>query len=123
MRPFLEILALGRGAKKQFLVVALLVSLGTGAKLFEPWIYRTIVDDIAGVFVAPQPLLRVEGFLDHLGRSIGHVPGSAGRIFQAPLQKQAPGAGRRTLEPRPADHVFATVLLGALLIVLIRALS
>jgi ABC-type multidrug transport system fused ATPase/permease subunit len=123
MRPFLEILALGRGAKKQFLVVALLVSLGTGAKLFEPWIYRTIVDDIAGVFVAPQPLRRVEGFLEHLGRSIGHVPGSAGRIFQAPLQKQAPGAGPRTLEPRPADHAFATVLLGALLIVLIRALS
>ena len=39
----------GRG----FLLVALLVSIGTAASLFEPWIYRAIVDDIAGVFVAP----------------------------------------------------------------------
>ena len=46
------------------------------------------VDDIAGVFIAPQPFLRVEGFLEHLGRSIEHLPSSAGRIFKAPVLRQ-----------------------------------
>ena len=57
MKSLLRILALGRGRAGRFALVALLVSLGTAASLFEPWIYRAIVDDVAGVFVA-SPAVR-----------------------------------------------------------------
>ena len=46
--------------------IGILVSLGTMAALVEPWIYSTIVDDIAGTWVADEPLQlpdRVLGFL------------------------------------------------------------
>lgn len=57
MRAFIEILTLGRHRLKAFALVAVLVSLGTGATLFEPLIYRAIIDDIAGVFVAPPAVV------------------------------------------------------------------
>jgi hypothetical protein len=52
MQTFLEVLKLGRDRLRGFILVAVLVSLGTGAALLEPWIYRAIIDDVAGVFVA-----------------------------------------------------------------------
>ena len=53
METFFRVLALGRERRRDFLTIAALVSAGTVATLFEPWIYRAIIDDIAGVFVAP----------------------------------------------------------------------
>ena len=58
VRSVIQILLLGRDRAKAFAFVAVLVSLGTVATVFEPWIYRSIIDDIAGVFVTPSAVVR-----------------------------------------------------------------
>jgi len=106
------------------LVVALLVSLSTASSLVEPWIYRAIIDDIAGVFVAPDPLEYADRAVEDVTRSLRHLPGSLGRMFNAPLQKFSGAADeRRALESRTPQQAIATVLLGALLLVLVRLAS
>jgi ABC-type multidrug transport system fused ATPase/permease subunit len=117
-------LGLGRGHVPELLLVALLVSLGTAASLFEPWIYRAIVDDVAGVFVAPAPVIRAEHALTELGLAFRHVPHSGQRIFKAPLRRmRAEDAGRRQLPPRTPHQAMATVLIGAALLLVTRLLS
>jgi ABC-type multidrug transport system fused ATPase/permease subunit len=125
VRTLLAILALARRHVAGFTVVALLVSLGTAATLFEPWIYRAIVDDIAGVFVAPRPVAEAEAFFEHLGSASGHFVHSSRRIFRAPLQrlKREAGEPRRQLPPRTAPQAVATVILGASLLLVTRLLS
>ncbi len=117
-------LALGRGQGRGFLTVALLVSLGTAASLFEPWIYRAIVDDVAGVFVTPGPVVKAEHALQELGAAFRHVPHSSARIFRAPLRKmRAEETGRRALPARSPHQAMATVFIGAVLLLVTRLLS
>ena len=123
MKTLWEVLALGRRKIPGFVLVAVLVSLGTAASLVEPWIYRAIIDDVAGVFVEPAPLARVESILENIDRSSRHIESSGRRVFQAPMRKAEPSAPRRTLAPRTVHQALATVLIGALLVVLVRALS
>lgn len=72
--------------------VALLVSLSTAASLFEPWIYHAIIDDIAGVFVAPDPLEYADRAVDDVVRALHHLPGSVDRMFSGLLQRFAGGS-------------------------------
>ena len=123
MKTLWEVLALGRSRIPGFVLVALLVSLGTAASLVEPWIYRAIIDDVAGVFVEPAPLTRVESVLENLGRSRQHMGSSGRRVLHAPLRKTEPSAPRRTIAPRTLHQALATVLIGALLVVVVRAVS
>jgi ABC-type multidrug transport system fused ATPase/permease subunit len=123
MKTLWEVLALGRSRIPGFVLVAVLVSLGTGASLVEPWIYRAIIDDVAGVFVEPAPLARVELALENLGRARAHMGSSGRRVFHAPLRKVEPSAPRRSLAPRTVHQALATVLIGALLVVVVRAVS
>jgi ABC-type multidrug transport system fused ATPase/permease subunit len=117
-------LALGRGHVGGFLVVALLVSLGTAASLFEPWIYRAIVDDIAGVFVAPQPVTQAGHALQELSKAVQHVPHSGRRMFRAPLHRVRPEEPQpRRLPPRTPNQAVATVMIGAVLLLVTRLLS
>ena len=60
MQAFMQVLMLGRERLKAFARAAVLVSVGTVATLVEPWIYRSIIDDIAGVFVAPPAVVKAE---------------------------------------------------------------
>lgn len=46
-----RLLRLARPFRRQFLVIALLALLGTGADLLQPLIYRTAINDVAGLFV------------------------------------------------------------------------
>jgi len=109
---------------RALLVVALLVSLSTASSLVEPWIYRAIIDDIAGVFVAPDPLEYADRALEDVTRSLQHLPGSLGRMFNALPQKSAGAADeRRALAFRTPQQAIATVLVGALLLVLVRLVS
>jgi ATP-binding cassette subfamily B protein len=106
------------------LVVALLVSLSTASSLVEPWIYRAIIDDIAGVFVAPDPLEYADRAMEDVTRSLRHLPGSLGRMFNAPLQTFSGAADeRRALESKTPQQAIATVLVGALLLVLVHLAS
>jgi ATP-binding cassette subfamily B protein len=125
VRTLLAILALARRHIGRFTIVALLVSVGTVATLFEPWIYRAIVDDIAGVFVAPRPVAQAEAFFEHLGSATGHFAHSSRRIFHAPLQrlKAQPGEPARRLPARTAPQAVATVILGAILLLVSRLVS
>ena len=45
------LLQLARPYRKRFLLIALLALLGTGADLLQPLIYRTAINDVAGLFV------------------------------------------------------------------------
>lgn len=122
METFFRVLALGRERRRDFLTIAALVSAGTVATLFEPWIYRAIIDDIAGVFVAPQPLLEAEGWFERIWRSLEHVPGSWARVFTAPFVAFA-DAGSRLLTERSVPQAVATVLAGAATLVVLRLVA
>src|SRR5262249_56090928 len=65
--------------------VALLVSLSTAASLFEPWIYHAIIDDIAGVFVAPDPLEYADRAVDDVVRALPHLPPTVDPLFNGLL--------------------------------------
>jgi hypothetical protein len=56
LKSFFQIIRLGRQNIRSFLAIGFLASPGTGISLFEPWIYRAMIDDIAGIFVAPHSL-------------------------------------------------------------------
>jgi ABC-type multidrug transport system fused ATPase/permease subunit len=124
VKTILRTLALGRGRVGGFLLVALLVSLGTAATLFEPWIYRAIVDDVAGVFVTPVPVQRAERAVEELATPFEHLAKSGKRIFHSPLQRMTrEDVGRRHLPPRTRSQAVATVIVGAALLVVTRLLS
>jgi ATP-binding cassette subfamily B protein len=123
VRTLLNVLALGRRRIPGFLIVAALVSLGTAASLVEPWIYRAIIDDVAGVFVEPAPLARIESVVEGVGLSREHISGSGKRVFHAPLHRTHPEAPRRKLHPRTVPQAFATVIVGAILLVVLRAVA
>ena len=124
MNTILHLLRLGRDRLGGFVVVALLVSLGTAATLFEPWIYRAIVDDIAGVFVTPRPVAEAERAFEGLGSPIEHLKTSGKRIFHAPLKIVTSESGRpRKLPPRTPPQAVATVVIGAILLVATRLLA
>jgi ATP-binding cassette, subfamily B, bacterial len=121
VQTFLQVLTLARGRGRSFLVVALMVSFGTAATLCEPWIYRAIIDDIAGVFVPPRAVVEVEGAFENAARSVEHWSGALGRIFTVPMAPfESTDATRRTLDPKHPREAAATVLLGAMLLVVIR---
>jgi ATP-binding cassette subfamily B protein len=123
VRSLLNILALARGQWRRFLLIAVLVSAGTGAALFEPWIYRAIVDDIAGVFVPPAPVVRAERLAQEVAGNAERLLHSGHRIFKPPLRKHADKEHRRALAPRTAREATTTVLFGAFLLVLTRLVA
>ena len=123
MKTILYILALARKHAAGFALAALLVSAGTAASLLEPWIYRAIVDDVAGVFVTPRPVQQAEQALQGAGRWVAHFEKSGKRMFHAPLQKHPRQVAKRSLEPRTARQAVATVILGAVLLLLSQFLS
>jgi ABC-type multidrug transport system fused ATPase/permease subunit len=121
VRTFLQILDLGRRRLPAFLLVALMVSLGTIATLSEPWIYSAIIDDVAGVFVSPGPVVEVESAIQRAARSVEHWPGALGRVLSVPMTRfEGADNTRRTLESRQPREAAATVILGAMLLVAIR---
>jgi ATP-binding cassette subfamily B protein len=119
VETFRDVLRLGRHRLADFATVAVLVSLGTATTLFEPWIYRAIIDDIAGVFVTPRPLLEAGTWIHTARTAIEHLPGSWARLFTAPLQA-IEDAGGRVLAERSLPQAAATVLAGAALLVVLR---
>ena len=124
MQTFLQILGLGRRRVASFVLVALMVSFGTAATLCEPWIYRAIIDDIAGVFVPPRPVIEVESAVENAVRSVGHWPGALDRIFSIPMERfDGTDAARRTLDSKRPREAAATVILGAMLLVVIRLVA
>ena len=124
MRTFLQILDLGRPRLPSFLLVALLVSLGTVATLSEPWIYSAIIDDVAGVFVSQGPVVEVESAIQRAARSVEHWPGALGRVLSVPMTRfEGADNTRRTLESRQPREAAATVILGAMLLVAVRLVA
>lgn len=117
MRTLLNVLRLAGNRKREFGVIVLLVSIGTVAGLLEPWIYSAIVDDVAGVFVASEPLELANRFAQDVVTSTAHFAQSVLRI----LSIRAPQTF--DLEPRTLPEVVSTLIVGALLLVVARALS
>ena len=120
-----DLLKLFRARWRAMALVAVLMSLSTASSLFEPWIYRAIIDDIAGVFVAPDPLDYADQVMQDVTNAVQqHLPGSLGRMFSAPLQTfTGPDDERRELDSTTPQQAIATVLVGALLLVVVRLFS
>jgi len=118
MRKLLSSLRpLTTGRRWEMVRIGILVSLGTMAALVEPWIYSTIVDDIAGTWVADEPLQlpdRVLGNLGQLGVQLYH---SLGRILHFPI------AVGGDLNQRTLPETLATIIAGAVLMVVIRLIA
>ncbi|MBI3567780.1 MAG: ABC transporter ATP-binding protein, partial [Gemmatimonadetes bacterium] len=118
MRDILRSLApLTRGRRWELVRIGALVSLGTMAALVEPWIYSTIVDDIAGTFVADEPLQLPSRLLDNAGQTLIHVVASLERILLMPLNVGG------DLSARTIPEVLATVIAGAALMVVVRLIA
>ena len=118
MRDIIRSLApLTRGRRRELLRIGALVSLGTLAALVEPWIYSTIVDDIAGTFVADEPLQLADRLLDNAGQTLLHVAASFDRILRMPFSVGG------ELSARTIPETLATIIAGALLMVLVRVIA
>ncbi len=124
MRSLVSLLQLSRRQWGALAIVAVLSSCSTAASLIEPWLYRAVVDDVAGVMVASGPLRFADRLIDNALGSITHVPGSARRVFHAPWQQyQGPAGTRRRLAPRAPEEAIATVLVAAIVLLLARLIS
>ena len=123
MKSLLRILRLARPHLAGFALAGLLVSAGTGASLFEPWIFRAIVDDVAGVFVPPRSMTEAEQMVKQAEGWVVHLQHSGTRIFRAPLQPHPTPGTARTIPPRTTRQAMATVIVGAILLVLTRFVS
>lgn len=120
MHTFLEVLKLGRDRLRGFVLVAVLVSLGTGAALLEPWIYRAIIDDVAGVFVAePAPVAELPTLSD-LPRAL---PKSGGHIFREHRKARPQPEAPRRLKPKTVHEAAATLVIGVLILILARLIA
>jgi len=54
MHTFTRLVSIARPYAGRLLLIALLTSVGALAELVEPWVYRAIINDIAGVFVSKE---------------------------------------------------------------------
>jgi ATP-binding cassette subfamily B protein len=133
MHTLRRLMAIARPYAGRLLLVALLTSVGALAELLEPWVYRAIINDIAGVFVSRETELLPE-ILEELrgGASESEAESPApsptpdpptakpvkppenapGATLQAP-QKSAPARRltgrhrRRVKAPQPVPHPSA----------------
>ena len=123
MRILSRMLKLGRPRLRSLVIVALLTSGAAAAGLLEPWLYRAIINDVAGVFVAEDD--DVEEGLQLVARATQHLTDSASRIFAAPLRPfiPPPSGDARALESRTSSEAIATLLAAAVLMVLSRLLA
>ncbi|MFN8583438.1 MAG: ABC transporter ATP-binding protein [Gemmatimonadaceae bacterium] len=115
--PWREIRSLAQGRWREISIIALLVSLGTLASIFEPWIYSAIIDDIAGILVADNSEALIGRFVQDVLQTAANLGASAVRILSAPLR------GSLELEARTIPEAFATIATGAVLMVLMRIVA
>ena len=112
MRILKRLLSIARPYAGRLLLVSLLTSLGALGELVEPWVYRAVINDIAGVFVNKETGVWHQ-IVEELrsGGDEGELPGPAAGPAEAsapapqatPDQGQAPQAGKSlTQEPPPS---------------------
>ena len=116
MHTFRRLIAIGRPYAGRLLLVGVLTSLGALGELVEPWVYRAIINDIAGVFVSkatglwPEILESLRGGESEaepegppLGASTPALPPVALPVPpapEAPARKVAPDTGSPRSRPR-----------------------
>ncbi len=123
-RTLTRVIRLGLPHRGGFLWVAALVSLGTLAGLFEPWIYRAIVDDVAGVFVQPMAVRVLERDLSQYELRFERLTHAGRRVVRAPLKRISRAEqGPRPLRPRTTHEAMNTVIASAILLVVVRLAS
>jgi ATP-binding cassette subfamily B protein len=120
MHTFLEVLKLGRDRLRGFILVAVLVSLGTGAALLEPWIYRAIIDDVAGVFVTDPSRVGELPTITDLPRTL---PKSGQHLFREHRKARPQPAAPRRLKPKTVHEAAATLVIGVLILILARLVA
>src|SRR5690349_3533578 len=124
MRSLISLLRLSHRQWRALAVVALLSSCSTASSLVEPWLYRAVIDDVAGVFAAPGQLKFADRAIEDVVASLRQMPASVRRLFRVPWQQfEGPAGTRRRLPPRLPQEAIATVLVAAVLLLVTRLLS
>src|SRR5947209_5899576 len=110
--------------RRQFVVVTLLALLGTTAELVEPLIYRTAVNDVAGVFVQrASEHSRTESPADLGWRRHATTNNPTAILVQHPSERRRGEHHRRGhVAPRTVEQMFST-LLWAVFLLLVTNLS
>lgn len=115
-----QLLQLARPHRRQFAIIAALAVLATGVDLIEPLIYRSAVNDIAGLFVeggevAVQHQERAAAAATHEAPGRAQSAGGKGAITR-------PGTPHRhsTVSPRSIRQTLTTLLWAVALLLVIR---
>ena len=90
-----RLLSVARPYAGRLLLVAVLTSLGALGELVEPWVYRAIINDIAGVFVSKETGLWPE-ILEELRSGGGEAD-----VEAPPAPATPPSAGPPTTAAPP----------------------
>ncbi len=112
MHTVRRLMDIARPYAGKLLLVALLTSVGALAELIEPWVYRAIINDIAGVFVSketgllPQILEELRGGAEE---AAPEGPPSGGAPETTAPEKEAPSATapEPAATPAPAAQALA----------------
>lgn len=93
MPTFDRLISIARPYLGRLLLVAVLTSAGALAELVEPWVYRAIINDIAGVFVSRQTALWPEILEELRGGGEPELPEPSAAPAVAPTSPQTPAVG------------------------------
>jgi ABC-type multidrug transport system fused ATPase/permease subunit len=105
MSTFERLFSIARPYAGRLLLVALLTSLGALGELVEPWVYRAIINDIAGVFVSRETGLWPQ-ILEELRGGAEPEASEPSPVSPAPSTEPATvpsGPQVSTLRPAPAQ--------------------
>lgn len=105
MHTYRRLISIARAYAGRLLLVALLTSMGAMGELVEPWVYRAIINDIAGVFVSKESGLWPE-IWEELRGGGGETEPDAIPSSPTPSNETAPVPTTpqgSTLQPAPAE--------------------
>ncbi len=108
------LLQLARPYRKRFILIALLALVGTGADLLQPLIYRTAINDVAGLFV--------DRVVEKAGPPVAPTEARPSRVEEQRLERlERTQLPHRTdyVAPRTRKQALATLLWAVTLLFLI----
>jgi ABC-type multidrug transport system fused ATPase/permease subunit len=103
MSTYARIFAIARPYAARLLLVALLTSMGALAELVEPWVYRAIVNDIAGVFVSRESGLLAE-ILEQLSGGEGETTEPSATTPATPSTPPTPQPATQDPPPQATEQ-------------------
>lgn len=109
-----------RTYKERFILIALLALLATSADLLQPLIYRTAINDVAGMFVERPVTVSLR---PDTGKPVVVAPGKRVENEKKRLRHTRLPHGRNYVAPRTSQQAFTTLLRAVALLFIIGVLG